>query len=205
MKQVIISLLAIAVLLLTSCDPGVIYVVNTTTQTATETTVILQTLPPQTITHTQTLPPQTVTLPASTITTTLTIIGATQTTQSTSTTRQTTDAISERDLVQAMAYPSMVIGAYVYQLGINLYNGSSQTITVNKIEFVYSGAIVNTIGEDEIRGQESQGHLSSGFYFNWNVSFQIPHALDEVLQWQVKWYCSDIAGNFVVTSTVNNR
>lgn len=105
----------------------------------------------------------------------------------------TTKTVEE--LLSAMLYPAMTIGSYVHQLGYNLTNGSSQTITVTKVEFSdKNGNIKHTVSESTIQGTSHKGQLLSGNTFNWSVSFQVPYSTEEIEGWQVKWYCLDANG-----------
>lgn len=106
-----------------------------------------------------------------------------------------------KELVSSFMYSAMTIGNAVHQLGYGLTNGSSQTITVTKVEFFdKNGSIKHTVSESTIQGASHKGQLLSGNTFNWSVSFQAPYSTEEIEGWQVKWYCSDANGvEFTVT------
>ena len=108
----------------------------------------------------------------------------------------TTKATEE--LLSATMYPVITIGGYVYQLGYNLSNNSSQTITVTKVEFFDgNGNVKYTVSQSTLQGTSHKGQLLSGNTFNWSVSFQIPYSTEEIEGWQVKWYCLDAHGEVV--------
>ncbi len=100
-----------------------------------------------------------------------------------------------KELLSSFMYSAMTIGNAVHQLGYGLTNGSSQTITVTKVEFFdKNGSITHTVSESTIQEASHKGQLLSGNTFNWSVSFSTPYFTEEIEGWQVKWYCSDAHG-----------
>jgi hypothetical protein len=97
-------------------------------------------------------------------------------------------------------YSAVTIGNFVHQVGYNLTNGSSQTITVIKVEFINEDGIKRqVVSESTIQGASHKGQLLPGNTFNWSVSFQVPYSTEEIEGWQVKWYCKDANGQqFIV-------
>ena len=179
-SKILLALLLVVILILSSCatEPVTRIVLITTTVTQ----------PAKTIT--ETLPPETITtmLPQTTITKTLTA---------------TSPETIGKEAVSAIFYPSMTIGGFVYGIGYNLTNGSSNTITVIRVEFIDAkGNIQHTVSESTIQAASHKGRLLSGNSFNWSLSFQLPYPAEEIEDWQVIWYCKDFEGDgFIAESS----
>jgi uncharacterized repeat protein (TIGR02543 family) len=100
-----------------------------------------------------------------------------------------------KELLETWIYSAMTIGDAVHQLGYGLTNGSSQTITVTKVEFFdKNGSIAHTVSESTIQGTSHKGQLLSGHSFNWSLSFSTPYFTEEIEGWTIKWYCLDANG-----------
>lgn len=100
-----------------------------------------------------------------------------------------------KELLETWIYSAITIGDAVHQLGYGLTNGSSQTITVTKVEFFdKNGSITHTVSESTIQGTSHKGQLLSGHSFNWSLSFSTPYFTEEIEGWTVKWYCLDAHG-----------
>lgn len=110
----------------------------------------------------------------------------------------TTKTVEE--LMSSSIHSAITIGDFVHQIGYYLANGSSQTITVIKVEFFNKNGIrKHTVSESTIQGTSHKGQLLPGNTFNWSVSFQVPYSTEEIEGWQVKWYCKDVNGHqFIV-------
>lgn len=99
------------------------------------------------------------------------------------------------ELLSAMLYPAMTIGSYVHQLSFNLFNGSSQTITVTKVEiFDEHGDVAFTMSKSDIAETWGSGKVKPGNSLSASISFQIPPSTKEIEDWRVKWYCLDANG-----------
>ena len=100
-----------------------------------------------------------------------------------------------KELLSSFMYSAITIGNAVHQLGYGLTNGSSQTITVTKVEFFdKNGSITHTVSESTIQGTSHKGQLLSENTFNWSLSFSTPYFTEEIEGWTVKWYCLDAHG-----------
>ncbi len=99
------------------------------------------------------------------------------------------------ELVSAILYSAITIGSYVHQLSFNLFNGSSQTITVTKVEiFDEHGDVAFTMSKSDIAETWGNGQVDAGKSLSAGISFQIPASTKEVEDWQVKWHCLDANG-----------
>ncbi len=99
------------------------------------------------------------------------------------------------ELLSAILYPAMTIGGYVHQLSFGLFNGSSQTITVTKVEiFDEHGDVAFTMSKSDIVETWGNGQADAGTSLSASISFQIPPSTEEIEDWQVKWYCLDANG-----------
>ena len=103
------------------------------------------------------------------------------------------------DLVTSILYPSMTIGGRVHNLSFNLFNGSSQRITVTKVE-ILDGAdsIVFTMGNSDIVETWGSGIVISGNSVSAGISFGIPPTTTDVQNWSVKWYCTYATGGDLI-------
>lgn len=100
-----------------------------------------------------------------------------------------------KELLSAMLYSGITIGGRVHQLSFNLFNGSSQTITVTKVEiFDEHGDVAFTMSKSDIAETWGSGEVDVGKSLSAGISFGIPPSTTEVEDWQVKWYCLDVNG-----------
>lgn len=100
-----------------------------------------------------------------------------------------------KELVSATLYPSITIGGRVHQLGFNLFNDSSQTITVTRAEFFdKDGDITNTISPADITRIWQTDEVKPSNTLSGSISFAIQPTTEEIEGWWVKWYCSDANG-----------
>lgn len=100
-----------------------------------------------------------------------------------------------KELLSATLYPAITIGSRVHELGFNLFNGSSQMITVSRAEFSdKNGNITHTISAADITRIWQTGDVETGGSFSGSISFGIPPTTEEIEGWQVKWYCLDANG-----------
>jgi len=100
-----------------------------------------------------------------------------------------------KELLSAMLYPGITIGGRVHQLSFNLFNGSSQTITVTKVEiFDEQGDVAFTMSKSDIAETWGSGEVDAGKSLSAGISFGIPPTTEEIEGWQVKWYCIDADG-----------
>jgi hypothetical protein len=108
---------------------------------------------------------------------------------------------------------------WVMRLNTNLFNGSSQTITVTKVEFLYedgdvaftlpisvstmdeSDYISPTLGRSDLPDIWKNWRLASGRSLFTGIEFErVQPSVRELEGWQVKWYCLDAHGiEFTVT------
>jgi len=99
------------------------------------------------------------------------------------------------ELLSPMLYSGITIGGRVHQLSFNLFNGSSQTITVTKVEiFDEHGAVAFTMSKSDIVETWGSGEVDVGQSLSTGISFGIPPSTTEVEDYQVKWYCLDTNG-----------
>lgn len=99
------------------------------------------------------------------------------------------------ELLSAILYPGITIGGRVHQLSFNLFNGSSQTMTVTKVEiFDEHGDVVFTMSKSDIAETWGSGQLDAGKSLSAGISFGIPPSTKEVEDWEVKWHCLDANG-----------
>ena len=133
---VLISILLLTALLLSGCKPETKYVNQTivSTQTIVSNSTITSTATTTLPTITTTVTNGTITQSASTHT-----VWYGETLTETVTSTKTINVLEERQLVEGMAYPTIIIGDRVHQLAIILDNGSSQTIEVTKVEVFSEG------------------------------------------------------------------
>ena len=100
-----------------------------------------------------------------------------------------------KELLSPMLYSGITIGGRVHQLSFNLFNGSSQTITVTKVEiFDEHGDVAFTMSKSDIAETWGSGEVDVGKSLSAGISFGIPPSTTEVEDWQVKWYCLDANG-----------
>ncbi|GAI58405.1 unnamed protein product, partial [marine sediment metagenome] len=100
-----------------------------------------------------------------------------------------------KELLSTSLYSAITIGSRVHELGFNLFNGSSQTITVSRAEFSdKNGNITHTISAADITRIWQTGDVETGEPFSGSISFGIPPTTEEIEGWQVKWYCLDANG-----------
>ena len=106
-----------------------------------------------------------------------------------------------------MLYSGITIGGRVHQLSFNLFNGSSQTITVTKVEILDEhGDVTFTMSKSDIVETWGSGEIDVGQSLSAGISFGIPPSTTEVEDWQVKWYCSDAQGvKFTVIGHYTSR
>ena len=100
-----------------------------------------------------------------------------------------------KELLSPMLYSGITIGGRVHQLSFNLFNGSSQTITVAKVEiFNEYGDVAFTMSKSDIAETWGSGEVGVGKSLSAGISFGIPPSTKEIEDWQVKWYCLDADG-----------
>ena len=97
----------------------------------------------------------------------------------------------------------ITVGDRVHKLGFELFNGSTETITVWRVEFSNpDGGIEYLISEEDIANTWGSGDVASGDSFTGSIAFDTPPALGEVEQWQARWDCRRADGqDFVVPGT----
>ncbi len=89
-------------------------------------------------------------------------------------------------------YPAVQIGAYVYQLGFSLSNGSPQIITVTGVEFFNKdGNLMHTISTTDIEEVWGTGNVEAGEFLSGHLSFQVPRPIEEIEGWRVTWHGLD--------------
>lgn len=95
----------------------------------------------------------------------------------------------------------ITVGEYVHKLGFDLFNGSTETVTVWQVEFSNpDGGVEYLISEEDIAGIWGSGDVASGDHFTGSITFDAPLALASVEQWQAQWRCRRADGqDFVVT------
>ena len=100
-----------------------------------------------------------------------------------------------KELLSTSLYSAITIGSRVHELGFNLFNGSSQTITVTRAEFFdKDGNITHTISATDITRIWQTGEVEAGKSFSGSISFGVQPTTEEIEGWQVKWYCLDANG-----------
>jgi hypothetical protein len=98
--------------------------------------------------------------------------------------------------ISLILYAGMIIGGRVHQLSFSLFNGSSQAITVTKVEvFDEHDDVTFTMSKSDISDTWGDGEVDSGKSVSASISFGIQPSTSEVEDWQVKWYCSDAQGD----------
>ena len=98
-------------------------------------------------------------------------------------------------------YPTDVRGGYVYKLYFELFNGSTETITIWKIEFLNPYDKVEYRISDEGIAELLQGttKVAPSDSCSGSIIFEPPLLLSEVEEWEAKWYCIRADGqDFVV-------
>ena len=96
-------------------------------------------------------------------------------------------------------YAVVVVGGEVHQLGFDLFNGSTETITVRKVEFHGPGGLAYTISEEDIAATWGTGEVPPSESFSGRIDFDTPRPETQVEQWEVNWYCIRADGqDFVV-------
>lgn len=107
-----------------------------------------------------------------------------------------------KEFLSSLLYSGITIGGRVHQLSFNLFNGSSQTITVSKVEiFDEHGGIAFTMSKSDITETWGSGQVGAGKSLSAGISFGIPPTTAEIEGWQVKWYCLDVKDvEFTVTA-----
>jgi len=110
------------------------------------------------------------------------------------------------ELLSAILYPAMTIGSYVHQLSFSIFNGSSQTITVTKVEIFDEHSDVSfTMSKSDIAETWGNGQADAGTSLSASISFQIPPSTEEIEGWTVKWYCLDANGvEFTITGACSS-
>lgn len=99
------------------------------------------------------------------------------------------------ELLSSLLYPGITIGGRVHQLSFNLFNGSSQTVTVTKVEiFDEHGDVTFTMSKSDIADTWGNGEVDAGQSLSAGISFGIPPTTTEVEDWWVEWYCLDADG-----------
>jgi len=100
-----------------------------------------------------------------------------------------------KEAFSTLLYPAITIGSRVHQLNYGLYNGSAQTITVTKVEFLDEhNAVVHTISGSDLTELWGTGQAAAGESLSGSLSFGIPYLKEEIEGWQVKWHCLDADG-----------
>ncbi|MGB2799051.1 MAG: hypothetical protein WBC55_02470 [Dehalococcoidia bacterium] len=98
-------------------------------------------------------------------------------------------------------YATDVRGGYVYKLYFELFNGSPETITIWKIEFLNPDDKVEYLISDEGIAELLQGTnqvAPSDSCFG-SIIFEPPLLLSEVEEWEAEWHCVRADGqDFVV-------
>ena len=96
-------------------------------------------------------------------------------------------------------YPTDVRGGYVYKLYFELFNGSTETITISKIKFYDESGVVFTVWEQdliEIRGSTA---VAPSEKCKGAIVFDQPVLEIQVKQWEAEWHCVRADGqDFVV-------
>lgn len=117
------------------------------------------------------------------------------------------DTKTTEECISLILYAGMIIGGRVHQLSFSLYNGSSQTITVTKVEiFDEHDDVTFTMSKSDISDTWGSGEVDAGKSVSASISFGIQPSLSEVEDWWVKWYCSDAQGDkFTVTEDYSSR
>jgi hypothetical protein len=99
------------------------------------------------------------------------------------------------ELLSSILYSGITIGDCVHQLSFSLFNGSSQTITVTKVEiFDERGDVAFTMSKSDIEDTWGSGEVHADQSVSASISFGIPPTTTEVEDWHVKWYCLDSDG-----------
>ena len=97
-------------------------------------------------------------------------------------------------------YAVIVVGGEVHQLGFGFFNGSTETITIRKVEFWGpDGDLGYTISEEDIAATWGSGEVPRSEYFSGSIDFDTARAESEVEQWVAMWHCIRADGqDFVV-------
>lgn len=97
-------------------------------------------------------------------------------------------------------WAAVTIGEYVHRLGFELFNGSTETITIKKVEFYNrDGHIEYLISEEDIVEIWGSGEVAPSDYFSGSYDFTIQPLKDDVKQWEAEWHCVRADGqDFVV-------
>lgn len=97
-------------------------------------------------------------------------------------------------------WAAVTIGEHVHRLGFELFNGSTEAITIREIEFCNpEGDPEYRIFEEDIAEIWGSGEVAPSDYFNGSYDFTIQPLLSEVEEWEAKWYCIRADGqDFVV-------
>ena len=125
--------------------------------------------------------------------------GATPTPTSMATPTPTSTPTTEEIFANSF-WAAVTIGEYVHQLGFRLFNGSTETITIWKIEFYKTKADIEyLISEADIAEFRGSGEVSPSYPFEGSIIFEPPLLLSEVEEWEVNWHCVRADGqDFVV-------
>jgi hypothetical protein len=106
-----------------------------------------------------------------------------------------------------LLYPGITIGGRVHQLSFSLFNGSSQAITVTKVEIIDEhDSVVFNMSKSDIEETWGSGQVDAGKSLSAGISFGIPPSTTEVVDWQVRWHCLDAKGaKFTVMGNYTSR
>lgn len=126
--------------------------------------------------------------------------------------------LTPKGLFSARLFPfAPGVGEIAIRLNTSLFNGSSQTITVTKIEFLHQDGgvaltlptltsldefVSPTLGRSDLPDLWQNWQLSAGELLFTGMEFEgVDYYLSELTGWQVKWYCLDAEGvEFTVTA-----
>ncbi len=95
----------------------------------------------------------------------------------------------------AQFYSTWEEEGYIIKLGFNIYNGTSQTITVTKVEILDErGVVVFTMSKADIAEIWGTGQVDSGKALYGDCLQPPPSPIETIEDWKVNWYCLDAYG-----------
>lgn len=132
--------------------------------------------------------------------------GATPTPTSMATPTPTSTPTTEEIFANSF-WAAVTIGEYVHRLGFELFNGSTEAITIREIEFYNrDGDIEYRISEEDIAEIWGSGEVAPSAYFSGSYDFTIQPLKDDVKEWEAKWHCVRADGqDFVVPGAFEER
>jgi hypothetical protein len=100
------------------------------------------------------------------------------------------------DSCSGILYASMILGGRVNNLAYQLYNGASEAITINKVEF-YSGegTLEHSMSDADIITEWGSNQVSAHGSFPGSLSFGIQPTEEDVATWYIVWSCTSESGN----------